>query len=736
MQINTGSSQTNTASSTSTSSASPVVGTILRADVKDNAILLQVGEKVVTIPWQSGLQAGDQVSLRMGASQNLELQKLVSSNTNQSTDTSSVLFSLQASDLGTFLDSIEKTLSDENPVQADTKALLRTILPGLSDPNVSKTELPRITSPLFEYLLESTDPQVQKVGVDLQKILARQFPGVELVRPSVQQAQDLLGALASNDFAASAPLLRNLAQQISTQSTQNTQSPTTVSPPQPRDLQVWARLAAPLQELSAWGAPPELATEDIKTLQRYASQVVSLPLEASPKALKDFDNVPPQFIARVVSSQDRTLVLEIIEPEENSTTPTTLDSPDLTSESKTNFPVPVSVPKSVPVYTPVYTPISAISAPASSPTSSVPTSPPIRLSFQIPEGHPWAALFKANTVQAFQKLAVASPTNASPAILASTPIPQQVPRVVPQPDSAYIPPESLPALQKNETPLTANVVDARAFISEYVDTEPSPRQVANFANTLHQLDLQLPHGETLQPEQKDLALRWMLSTQRPESLQGLVRYRSDQDPESDLFEQLPAPQKKWLNQELEKSGFKPLAPKELAQLLQKMPAPDPLTSTPAERDVVQHLQKQVQWTQFDQDSRPPEDRQQVFYFYQGGELHKGRVQFKREGSSKKSGGTADDTKRFYVETRTAQLGKVHIDFQVRNSVVSLDFADSQGKAQSAIEQERPTLAKELDDVGLSLGNLAYKLLQESVNIPERSARTTTPQRNGLLDLRA
>jgi len=676
MQINTGTSQTKATNSRPRSEAVSSLGTVIRADVQDDAIVLQVAGKTVSIPWQSGFSAGDQVLFRLNENMSFELQKVptraIPNNAvaGNALDSLAKVLSLQASDLGAFLELAERTLDDQNSVQADAKALLRSVLPQLSTSQLSTLELTRLTSPLFEYLQQSSDAKVQNLGSALQKILASQYPGIDLVHPLIQQAQDLLGTLASNDFKASAPLIQSMAEQVSEQ-----RSNPATSTPQARDLQAWARLSEPLQELVAWGAPSEIFPDDLQTLQRYASQVVSLPLSADAKAVASFEALPSQFNARIVATSERALILDIQ---------------------------------------------------ASKPESATNETSAIRLTFEIPEGHPWATLFRAGNTQAFEKLAL--PINSA----------AHAPRIIPAPNSAFIPPQELSTFQANNVPLSANLVDAQAFLREYGNLKISPQQVAAFAQTLHQLDLQLPHGETLQPEQKDLAFRWMLSTQRPESLQGLARYQSELDPEGTLFEQLPETQKKWLGQELEKHGFKPLQPKELLQLLDKMPPLTPQNSTPAERDLTQNLQRQLQWTQFDQDTRPSEDRQQVFYFYQSGELHKGRLQVKHQKSAHKGSAGADDTQRFFVETRTGQLGKVHVDFQIRNGVVALDFADAQGQAQKAVEQERPELASELASIGLTLSQLAYHVFQESRDTSgtDRLSQTSQNPHNKLLDLRA
>ena len=314
-------------------------------------------------------------------------------------------------------------------------------------------------------------------------------------------------------------------------------------------------------------------------------------------------------------------------------------------------------------------------------------------------------------------------------------------RILPQADSAFLPPQELPALARTNSPLTANLVDARDFMAQYTDAPPNAERVVQFASILHTLDLQLPHGESLTADQKDLAFRWMLSTptqaQNKADLQGLVHYQSNQDPEPDLFQKLPAPQREWLAQQLAHNESKPVSAKELQNLLQQMPAASS-SAAPSEREALAQLKSQVQWTHLDQDSRHSEDRQQVVYFSHAGELQKARIQFRNESKSKNAKGAGDSSHSFYIETRTANLGKVHVDIRVKENQVELDFSDASGQAKPAVQSERKNLAKDLDDIGLVLKDISYRLLQKEPLQSKQSPTNSTaaPSRTSLLDLRA
>jgi hypothetical protein len=211
----------------------------------------------------------------------------------------------------------------------------------------------------------------------------------------------------------------------------------------------------------------------------------------------------------------------------------------------------------------------------------------------------------------------------------------------------------------------------------------------------------------------------MLSTSDPlknlDKLEGLLRYDAKEDPEADLMKALPREQKEWLSKEFAKQPAHLLRSQELQAILDRMPSV--ANANQFERETLQNLQKQLQWTNRDQETRHPDERQQVFYFMQDEQLQKGRIQFRKDSNPKKGNAAQDDAHRFFVETQTPRLGHVRVDFRMHKGNVELDFADATGAAQAAVLAERVSLAQELESIGLSLGTMAYHLLRNDKEGP-------------------
>jgi hypothetical protein len=90
----------------------------------------------------------------------------------------------------------------------------------------------------------------------------------------------------------------------------------------------------------------------------------------------------------------------------------------------------------------------------------------------------------------------------------------------------------------------------------------------------------------------------------------------------------------------------------------------------------------------------------------GNELQKGRLKIKdeRKGSGKKYQGSSIS---FSIETKAKNLGDVHADLTLSKSILNIRMQDSVGAAGEAVKEERETLARELADIGISLGELLY-----------------------------
>lgn len=301
--------------------------------------------------------------------------------------------------------------------------------------------------------------------------------------------------------------------------------------------------------------------------------------------------------------------------------------------------------------------------------------------------------------------------------------------ILPQPDSAYLPPEELPAYIQSQAPLSANLIDAREFVSQYTAGIPNPKVVVAFAQALHTLDLSISYGQVLDNAQKELALRWLLTpTKDSPDLRSLLEYRAKGNREGELFASLPEKQQEWIRNEVQKLGKRILQPQDFLDVLSRMPS-----ALSHEKDsVTPQLQHQLQWTQKDQDTRHPDDRQQVFYFLHEGQLQKGSIQIRREQSSEKKQTEPDAPLRFHIETSTPKLGSVRVDFLVRKNELRMEFLDRSGKAEQAVHAERESLAKDLQSLGLSLVDLVYLI----PTLQNPSPTISSPPRLNFLDLKA
>jgi hypothetical protein len=58
-----------------------------------------------------------------------------------------------------------------------------------------------------------------------------------------------------------------------------------------------------------------------------------------------------------------------------------------------------------------------------------------------------------------------------------------------------------------------------------------------------------------------------------------------------------------------------------------------------------------------------------------------------------------------------RLGKVQADMELQGERLNIRIADEKGNAHEPIQEERASLARELEDMGLILGELAYGQLR-------------------------
>jgi hypothetical protein len=289
---------------------------------------------------------------------------------------------------------------------------------------------------------------------------------------------------------------------------------------------------------------------------------------------------------------------------------------------------------------------------------------------------------------------------------------------------------------KTDLPLTPQILNIREAILSSGKLPENPEIVKSFASNLHEMSLLTEHGTSVSKEQANLLWRVVqLNSQSPtpnsqlSTLNSqLLKYHPTGNYEGDLFKSLPEVVKRELSQELPSGKiWQPeTMQKAVEKILEKyIEQPPPSTANLNEhtskaheeiRNSLQNLKEQIQWTRIDQDTRPQNDRENIFYFMHNGELQKGRVKIKdeRKGSSKKQ---QDSSISFTIKTKAKNLGEVHADLTLSKNKLNIRMQDEVGTASNAVKEERETLAKELSDIGITLGELLYGKTPKIQHLP-------------------
>lgn len=248
-----------------------------------------------------------------------------------------------------------------------------------------------------------------------------------------------------------------------------------------------------------------------------------------------------------------------------------------------------------------------------------------------------------------------------------------------------------------------------------------PAMAATVGRELHRLSLEMPGGSEIPAPQKDLLLRTVLlakGTELPQGLlQGLARYQPGGERESALVSSLGDETRQRLLASLAENG-KVHSPETMQAAVARLLGSETHALSSGDRQVLQQLHEQLQWSRLDQDSRHPADREQAFYFLNGEQLHKGAIQVRDErGQGGKRQGSGKEGHAFTVETRLPHLGKVMVDMTLLGDRLDVRLADEKGNAREAVTAERQSLSEELADMGLSLGELVYGAMRLAVAEP-------------------
>ena len=301
------------------------------------------------------------------------------------------------------------------------------------------------------------------------------------------------------------------------------------------------------------------------------------------------------------------------------------------------------------------------------------------------------------------------------------------------PSSNFMPPTfGLPEQPASFESAAQQPVGLENIAQRTVRFENSPQQPASFENTpIHPVSFAatpLKEGNFF-----SLNLPLNLSNSQFSILNSqLLKYQPLGNHEGEMFKTLPETVRKEILQELPagKTWQPEMLQKAVEKILEKHTMMPHSTANEEVRQVLQNMKEQIQWTRIDHDTRPPTERENVFYFMHNEELQKGRLKIKdeRKGGNKKQHGSPIS---FSISTHTKALGDVHADLTLSKNVLNIRLQDSFGNAGEAIKEERETLAKELADIGISLGELLYGKTPKIKILPV----SKTQEKSGL-DLRA
>jgi hypothetical protein len=628
MQIEPRNKSTSSSAKSAADVSRPVPAQVVNIDLEANCLTLQVGDKQLIIPLQEGFTLGERLLYQSLSNGTHRLQKSPEILSIQSRE------QFVSSEWAKLLEFAERTLSQGSLQEKELWKIIQAVIPQLANAKTKRTEIEVALSPILEKAAAIQSQPSQAIATKVLETLDLVTPQQATESALAIKIKTLLGSLASNDFQAANPIIKDVAN---------------AAPALLRD-HAPLRILQPMQELDDWGIPSVLSPSDIHKSRVLLEESFAIPL--------------PKTMASVIAPMNQqTVPVKIVAVDE---TQMELEFPDA-ANTRIKIPLPDQIQS------------------------------------------PWSTLLKPDTT------ITAKIANHS---------------ILPFPDAAYIPAKELEGYIAERVPFTANLVDAREFVAQYTADAPNPKIVSAFVKVLHELDLSAPHGQSLSVEQKELALRWLLTPSKiaPE-IKSLLHYQSDGNREGELFQALPDQQQEFIRQAIQKLGKKMVRPQDLLEVVTQFIAQ---SSSETKDEVSAQLKQQLLWTQKDQETRHPEDRQQVFYFFQEGMLQKGQIQIRREGGQSSKQGDKDAPIRFHVETRTPRLGDVRVDFLVKKDEVRLEFLDDTGKAGSAVQAERALLADALQELGLRLMDLHYQTKgATATSIPQTQAPRTS-----FLDIKA
>jgi len=587
------------------------------------------------------------------------------------------------------------TLLEQHPAGLE---LWQNLFQNVSSQSPDSQSLQKFTTQLYQQLSESTVPELQRLAPSLLKVMQE----LEIPLPPVDRIGEILRHFSNNDFPAVENSLRALIQTFqhttaSAHSTPNlasksipssspsvshpriptflsTQLPTPVTqfepPPATHSL---VRLWPALREFVQWSAPEQKQQiPSAPEALRFVEEKLAFPSKSIPS------NQPSGlFVAKTQLVSPHRVVLEPQTP---------LHIP---SQNQSEF-----APKN-----------STLLVRSDKITQSQVIPLPPRIEFPIPDRVTVPA--QPPLLQGLQENQILT--------WRSIPLPSGQAGVLPLPYTADIAAEEQIQWVKASVQATPNFVTHRNQIQ--VDSPEIPLVHSEIlqkqTEILHQLDLQLPPQVELPENAHSLTLRWILSppSNHKPSLDHLLSYLFHQNSteKGSTAPTLPAEAQIWMPQIKGKTPI--MQPKELAQILDQIPESSLKSMTPEAKTQLQDFKQHLQWTQFDEETRHPDDRQQLFYFHHQGELLRSRIRYRfQENNESNAKSSLESTHHVSIETSTPRLGNVHLELDQKGTALRIEFLDNLGAADVAVQQERQSLTEELEQIGYQLQELFYRRL--------------------------
>jgi len=539
-------------------------------------------------------------------------------------------------------------------------------------------------------------------------------------------------------------------------------------------MQTFQTIFNALQELKEFGIPIELKNAPLKELETIVLQKTGIELDKNLPNLRDLQNFfyeKPTYATisllpakQTVHFENVATIVEIPLPKDfpvqkifsnilQTPPPIIPQQPQQQPTPQPQQPVPQpQQPQFIPQQPQPQQSIPQQPQQQPIPQQPIPQQPipqPPQQQQPVPQPQPQQQPIPQKIEMAFSLHQINIPQNITPQNnIPSQNTPPPTPKFIlqPWPVSTLIPKEERDFWQKTDLPLTPQILNIRETILSFGKLPENPEVVKLFANNLHEMSLQTEHGTYVSKEQANLLWRVVQHSQLSTLNSQLLKYQPTGNFEGELFKNLPEPVRRELQRELPagKTWQPEILQKAVEKVLEKYEKyeepqlikanPNEHTSKHSEeiKQVLQNLKEQIQWTRIDQDTRLQNDRENVFYFMHEGNLQKGRLKIKdeRKGNSKKHQGSSIS---FSIETKTKNLGDVHADLTLSKSILNIRLQDSVGTAGETVQAERETLAKELADIGITLGELLYGKIPKVRNLPINKPEE---KKNSGLDVRA